>query len=288
MLIPVLFIIALAAALIGFAAGLGLWQALLLFVVAYLLANLICVLLAFSTCLLVKDMEKPIEKENPACRLAAVTAFGLVCGYLGVRAKTIGQQLLPQDDKYLVVCNHRSGFDPVVMMYQLRRHKVSFVAKPSVMSLPIIGRVAMVQSLDRDALAVELSKRAVQANTVVPALVQVNIAREPQKSGIDEDDLIAFLTRCSTLPGIRIEGLMSIMPFVDDPETIRPYFRRMRAWFDRLRDDNLPGVHMNVLSMGMSGDCLVAAEEGATMVRLGRALFGARPAKNEINQGVDK
>ena len=142
MLIPVLFIIALAAALIGFAAGLGLAQALLLFVAAYLLANLICVLLAFSTCLLVKDMEKPIEKENPACRLAAVTAFGLVCGYLGVRAKTIGQQLLPQDDKYLVVCNHRSGFDPVVMMYQLRRHKVSFVAKPSVMSLPIIGRVA--------------------------------------------------------------------------------------------------------------------------------------------------
>lgn len=153
---------------------------------------------------------------------------------------------------------------------------------------PIIGRVAMVQSLDRDALAVELSKRAVQADTVVPALVQVNIAREPQKSGIDEDELVPFLKRCAELPGIRIEGLMSIMPFVDDPETIRPYFRMMRAWFDRLRDDNLPGVHMNVLSMGMSGDCLVAAEEGATMVRLGRALFGARPAKNEINQGVDK
>ena len=153
---------------------------------------------------------------------------------------------------------------------------------------PIIGRVAMVQSLDRDALAEELSRRAVQANTVVPALVQVNIAREPQKSGIDEDELIAFLTRCSELPGIRIEGLMSIMPFVDDPETIRPYFRRMRAWFDRLRDDAMPNVHMNVLSMGMSGDCLVAAEEGATMVRLGRALFGERPAKNEINQGVNQ
>ena len=79
---------------------------------------------------------------------------------------------------------------------------------------------------------------------------------------------------------------MAIMPFVDDPETIRPYFKRMRGWFDRLRDADLPNVHMNVLSMGMSGDCLVAAEEGATMVRLGCALFGERPTKTEIIQGV--
>ena len=151
---------------------------------------------------------------------------------------------------------------------------------------PIIGRVAMVQSLDRDALAQELSRRSVAADTVTPVLVQVNIAREPQKSGVDEDELPDFIARTSVLPGLRIEGLMAIMPFVDDPETIRPYFKRMRAWFDRLRDADLPNVHMNVLSMGMSGDCLVAAEEGATMVRLGRALFGERPAKTEIIQGV--
>ena len=151
---------------------------------------------------------------------------------------------------------------------------------------PIIGRVAMVQSLDRDALAQELSRRSVAADTVTPVLVQVNIAREPQKSGVDEDELPDFIARTSALPGLRIEGLMAIMPFVDDPETIRPYFKRMRAWFDRLRDADLPNVHMNVLSMGMSGDCLVAAEEGATMVRLGRALFGERPAKTEIIQGV--
>lgn len=151
---------------------------------------------------------------------------------------------------------------------------------------PIIGKVAMVQSLDRDALAQELSRRAAAADTVMPVLVQVNIAREPQKSGVDEDELQDFIARTSTLPGLRIEGLMAIMPFVDDPETIRPYFRRMRGWFDRLRDADLPNVHMNVLSMGMSGDCLVAAEEGATMVRLGRALFGERPTKTEIIQGV--
>lgn len=77
-------------------------------------------------------------------------------------------------------------------------------------------------------------------------------------------------------PGIRIEGLMAIMPLVSDPEEVRPYFRRMREWFERLRDMEIEGVQMRCLSMGMSGDCVVAAEEGATMVRLGRALFGDR------------
>ena len=141
---------------------------------------------------------------------------------------------------------------------------------------PIVGKVAMVQSLDREALALELSRRAVAAGAELPALVQVNIGREPQKGGVDEEQLLPFLKRCGALPGLRVEGLMAVMPDVDDPEDIRPLFRRMREHFDRLRDRDLPGVRMRTLSMGMSGDCLVAAQEGATMVRLGRALFGAR------------
>lgn len=159
---------------------------------------------------------------------------------------------------------------------QLQTNKVKY----------IIDRVDMIQSLDRDALAEEISRRAAAIGRVMPVLVQVNIAREEQKSGIDEDELLAFIERTSKLPGIKIEGLMAIMPFVDDPETIRPYFKRMREWFDRLRDMNMPNVSMNTLSMGMSGDCIVAAEEGATMVRLGSALFGARPAKQDTIQGV--
>ncbi len=141
---------------------------------------------------------------------------------------------------------------------------------------PIVGKVAMVQSLDREALALELSRRAEAAGIQMPALVQVNIAREPQKAGVDEDELMPFLRLCGGLPGIRVKGLMAIMPVADDPEDVRPLFRRMRGWFDRLRDAGLPGVEMQTLSMGMSDDCLVAAQEGATMVRLGRALFGAR------------
>ena len=110
----------------------------------------------------------------------------------------------------------------------------------------------------------------------MPVLVQVNIAREPQKAGVGEDALMPFLRQCAALPGLSVQGLMAIMPIADDPEDVRPLFRRMRAWFDRLREMDLPGIGMQTLSMGMSDDALIAAQEGATMVRLGRALFGAR------------
>ena len=140
----------------------------------------------------------------------------------------------------------------------------------------IIDKVDMIQSVDRDALAIEIDRRAKAAGRAMPVLVQVNIAREPQKAGIAEEQLLPFLERLSGMEGLRVEGLMAIMPIAEDPEAVRPYFRRMRAWFDRLRDADLPNVRMNTLSMGMSDDCLVACEEGATMVRLGRALFGAR------------
>lgn len=141
---------------------------------------------------------------------------------------------------------------------------------------PAVQRAAMIQSLDREALADEISRRAAAEGRVMPVLVQVNIAREPQKAGVDEDELIPLLKRWAQLPGLDIRGLMAIMPAVDDPEAVRPCFRRMRAWFDRLRDMDLPGVTMQTLSMGMSDDAIVAAQEGATMVRLGRALFGSR------------
>jgi pyridoxal phosphate enzyme (YggS family) len=142
-----------------------------------------------------------------------------------------------------------------------------------------VERVAMIQSLDRESLAVEISRRAEAAGKVMPVLVQVNVAREAQKAGVDEEGLLPLLRRCAELPGLSVQGLMAIMPVSDDPEDVRPLFRQMRGWFDRLRDMDLPGIGMNTLSMGMSDDCVVAAEEGATMVRLGRALFGARPAK---------
>ena len=160
------------------------------------------------------------------------------------------------------------GFN-VQLIGSLQTNKVKYIA----------DWVDMVQSLDRDALAEELSRRAERSGRRLPVLIQVNIAREPQKGGVLEEDLEAFFRRCAQLPGIQPRGLMAIMPLTNDPESLRPYFRRMREWFERLRDAHVEGAALDTLSMGMSGDCIVAAQEGATMVRLGRALFGARPQK---------
>jgi len=149
---------------------------------------------------------------------------------------------------------------------QLQSNKVKYV----------IARVDMIQSLDRMPLGREISERAMRINRVIPVLVQVNIAAEPQKGGVSESGLVDLIKGLSKLEGIRVKGLMAIMPLADDPEDVRIFFRNMRVWFDRIKLMGIPRVDMETLSMGMSGDCLVAAQEGATMVRLGAALFGKR------------
>ena len=149
----------------------------------------------------------------------------------------------------------------------------------------VVGRVQMIQSVDRESLAREIDRRAAEKNITANVLIEVGIAGEAQKSGVPEDGLLALLRLCAELEHVRVRGLMSVMPIADDPEDVRIYFKRMRAWFDRLRDHPVSDrVSMDVLSMGMSNDCIVAAQEGATMVRLGRALYGARayPANREV------
>lgn len=180
---------------------------------------------------------------------------------LGIR--TIGENRVQE------LMGKLDALDPSFRLHiigSLQTNKVKYIA----------GCVDMVQSLDRLSLAQELSRRALEHGRVMDALVQLNIAREPQKGGVSEEELPALLRSCAQLEGLRICGLMAIMPVAQDPEEVRPYFRQMRTWFERLRDEDIPNINMNVLSMGMSADCIVAAEEGATMVRLGRALFGAR------------
>ncbi len=154
----------------------------------------------------------------------------------------------------------------VELIGQLQTNKVKY----------ILDSVARVQSLDRMALCVELDRRFAALGSAMPCLVEVNIARESQKSGVFEDDLAAFIKAASRLRGIRIEGLMTVAPLTQNPEEVRPCFRKMRTWFERIREMGIDGVDMNTLSMGMSGDYVVAAEEGSTLVRLGSALFGRR------------
>ena len=137
----------------------------------------------------------------------------------------------------------------------------------------IIDHVCMLHTLDRPALAQEVERRADERGLVIPSLVQINIAREPQKGGMPPEEVAAFLRQMRNYPHIRVKGLMSIMPAAASPEELSELFRGMRMLFERMRSEGFDGVEMKELSMGMSNDYEIAAREGATMVRIGTALY---------------
>lgn len=140
----------------------------------------------------------------------------------------------------------------------------------------IIDKVGMIQSLDREPLAREIDRRAQQHGIRMPVLIQVNIGNEPQKGGVPVDEMLSFAKLAASYPGLEVRGLMAVMPDLDDEQLLRPYFVRMRSLFDMLREEAIAGTRIEELSMGMSGDYLLAAQEGATHVRIGSAIFGAR------------
>ena len=137
----------------------------------------------------------------------------------------------------------------------------------------------MIQTVDSARLADELERRASQAGKVIPVLVEVNIGREPQKAGVAPEGLLPLCEHISRLPHLRLEGLMCIPPWSEDPEDSRPYFAEMRRLFERLKEASLPGAEIKWLSMGMSADFEVAIEEGANLIRVGTAIFGPREGR---------
>ena len=137
----------------------------------------------------------------------------------------------------------------------------------------------VVQGVDSLALAEELQKQAIKQARSLPILLEVNVAGESSKFGWNPDRLLAELLQLNALNRLEVHGLMTIAPYAVDPEQVRPIFRRLRELRDRCTD--LMGAPIPVLSMGMSGDLEVAIEEGATLVRVGTALFGERPRRTE-------
>jgi PLP dependent protein len=138
-----------------------------------------------------------------------------------------------------------------------------------------VGLFSMIQSIDSLHLAEEINKRAEQAAKTMPVLLEVNIVGEASKFGYKPEQLLADFARLNALPRLEIHGLMTIPPWTPLPERVRPVFRRLREL--RSECEQLLGAPLPHLSMGMSGDFEVAIEEGATMVRIGTALFGERP-----------
>lgn len=138
------------------------------------------------------------------------------------------------------------------------------------------GKVAMIHSVDRLSLAKEIDRQWSKLDTPVDILIQVNLGEEESKSGTDESALQDLVRQIAQLPHVRIRGLMALPPYLDDPEEVRPFFRRLRQLAESISALNLFGVEMRELSMGMSHDFEAAIEEGATLVRVGSAIFGSR------------
>ncbi len=133
-----------------------------------------------------------------------------------------------------------------------------------------------IHSIDGISLAREIDRRAAQKGRRVRVLVEVNLSGETSKFGIDSEAVMDLIHHVAALKHISIEGLMTMTPYFDEPEKARPYFIKLREFRDRIQKEGIEGARMDELSMGMSGDFEAAIEEGATMIRVGTAIFGER------------
>ena len=152
------------------------------------------------------------------------------------------------------------------MIGHLQRNKVKY----------LIGKTTLIHSVDSLRLAEEISRLSEKNNVLTDILIEVNIAEEESKFGTSRDEAISLVEAVSALPGIQICGLMTIAPYVEDPEDNRKYFREIKKLSVDIANRNIDNVSMSILSMGMTGDYEVAIEEGATMVRVGTGIFGER------------
>ena len=148
----------------------------------------------------------------------------------------------------------------------LQRNKVKYV----------VDKACLIHSVDSLRLAETISEEGVKKGVTVPVLIEVNVAGEESKFGVTLEETEGLVREIAKLPSIQIKGLMTIAPYVEDPEENRVHFSRLKQLSVDIKNKNIDNVSMDVLSMGMTGDYQVAIEEGATMVRVGTGIFGER------------
>ena len=152
------------------------------------------------------------------------------------------------------------------MIGHLQRNKVKY----------LIGKTALIHSVDSLRLAQAVQEEAAKKGVVMDILLEVNAAEEESKFGLAVEEVLPLVRQIAPFPNLRVKGLMTVAPFVQDPEENRKYFRTLKQLAVDINDKNIDNVHVNILSMGMTNDYEVAIEEGATMVRIGTGIFGER------------
>lgn len=195
-----------------------------------------------------------VSKTKPASDIQTLYDYGVRdFGENKVQELTSKYEELPKDIRW-----HLIG--------HLQTNKVKY----------IVDKVYLIHSVDSIKLAMEIEKEAAKKDVIVNILVQVNVANEDTKFGLNNDEVINIVEEIAKLPHIRIKGLMTIAPFVDDGEENRKYFNELKQLSVDIKAKNIDNVCMDMLSMGMSGDFTTAIEEGATYVRVGTSIFGVR------------
>lgn len=152
------------------------------------------------------------------------------------------------------------------MIGHLQRNKVKY----------IVDKVSMIHSVDSLRLAQTIEQEAAKHNVCVPVLLEVNVAQEESKFGLKMDEVLPLIETIADFPHIKVQGLMTIAPYVENAEDNRDFFRQLKKSSVDIEAKNINNVSMSVLSMGMTGDYQVAVQEGATMVRVGTGIFGER------------
>ena len=199
-----------------------------------------------------------VSKTKPVPMLEEVYSTGIRdFGENKVQELSDKFEILPKDIKW-----HMIG--------HLQTNKVKY----------LMDKAYLIHSVDSLKLAKEIEKQAEKANRIVDILIEVNIAEEDSKFGLAKEEVLALIKEISLFPHIRIKGLMTIAPYVENPEDNRLYFRQIKQLSVDIDNQNIDNVSMNILSMGMSGDYMVAIEEGATMIRVGTSIFGERVYTN--------
>ena len=156
------------------------------------------------------------------------------------------------------------------MIGHLQRNKVKY----------IIGKTKLIHSVDSLRLAEEINTEAVKRGITADILIEVNVAEEESKFGVTVQEMLMLIEEIAKLPGVRIKGLMTIAPYTENPEENRIFFKKLKQLSVDITAKNIDNVSMDVLSMGMTGDYIVAVEEGATCVRVGTGIFGQRDYDN--------
>lgn len=195
-----------------------------------------------------------VSKTKPVSMLQEAYDYG--CRHFGenkVQELVEKYEQMPKDIKW-----HMIG--------HLQRNKVKY----------IIDKAYLIHGVDSLRLAEEISKEAVKKNVTAHILVEVNVAKEETKFGTTMEETLQLVKNIAALPSIQVEGLMTIAPYVENPEKNRQYFSDLYELSVDIMNKNIDNINMNVLSMGMTGDYMVAVEEGATYVRVGTGIFGDR------------